>query len=107
MLPDKGAGPATSRLGALLKGPQGPRKPRPAKIPFPSPQHTVHDFELFNGLLGEDCADIASRMRRVDFAPREIIAREGTPGESMFFITEGRVEVWRKDPQSGIDFPVG
>ena len=47
---------------------------------------------------------IESRFRPREYAPQQAIVKEGGPGDAMFFITSGRVEVRKKDPNTGIDF---
>src|SRR5207237_6796648 len=68
------------------------------------PQHFLQRIKLFSALSMEDCNEVVKRMKRRDFPPNQIIVREGAPGNSMFFITAGQVEVRKKDPNTGIDF---
>jgi type IV pilus assembly protein PilB len=69
-----------------------------------SPQHFLQRIKLFSGLSVEECNHVVKRMKRRDFPPNQIIVREGAPGNSMFFLTAGLVEVRKKDPNTGIDF---
>ena len=69
-----------------------------------APQHFLQRIKLFSGLSVAECAEVVKRMKRRDFPPNQIIVREGAPGNSMFFITAGLVEVRKKDPNTGIDF---
>jgi len=66
--------------------------------------HYLQKIRLFSGLPYEECELIESRLRRCEFSPQQTIVREGGPGDAMFFITSGAVEVRKKDPQTGIDF---
>ncbi len=68
--------------------------------------HYLQDIRLFSGLPYEECTQIESRLRQREFAPQQIIVKEDGPGDAMFFITAGRVEVRKKDPNTGIDFVV-
>ncbi len=47
---------------------------------------------------------VESRLKPREFAPFQNIVKESGPGDSMFFINSGAVEVRRKDPNTGIDF---
>ena len=66
--------------------------------------HYLQKIRLFSGLPYEECVLIEGRMRPLEFAPQQILVEEGGPGDAMFFITSGAVEVRKKDPNSGIDF---
>ena len=68
------------------------------------PQHFLQRIQLFSALTVEECQAIVKKMKRRDFPPNQPIVREGAPGNSMFFITSGLVEIRKKDPQSGIEF---
>ncbi|HEY5161538.1 MAG TPA: ATPase, T2SS/T4P/T4SS family, partial [Terriglobales bacterium] len=68
------------------------------------PQHFLQRIKLFSALSIEDCQQVVKRMKRRDFPPNQVIVREGAPGNSMFFITSGTVEIRKKDPNTGIDF---
>jgi type IV pilus assembly protein PilB len=66
--------------------------------------HYLQKIRLFSGLPYEECLLIESRIRPREFAPQQTIVKEGGPGDAMFFITSGAVEVRKKDPNTGIDF---
>ena len=66
--------------------------------------HYLQKIRLFSGLPYEECMLIESRFRPTEFAPQQTIVKEGGPGDAMFLITAGRVEVRKKDPNTGIDF---
>src|SRR3954465_14194563 len=83
--------------------------PKPASpvnvTPAPSaPEHFLQRIKLFSGLSVLECTEVVKRMKRRDFPPNTVIVREGAPGNSMFFITSGLVEIRKKDPNTGIDF---
>src|SRR5262249_42639783 len=89
--------PATT-VGGVNVTPASPA-PRAAE-----PQHFLQRIKLFSGLSVIECTEVVKRMKRRDFPPNTIIVREGAPGNSMFFITAGLVEVRKKDTNTGIDF---
>jgi type IV pilus assembly protein PilB len=66
--------------------------------------HYLQKIRLFSGLPYEECLLMESRLRPREFAPKQTIVKEGGPGDAMFFITSGAVEVRKKDPNTGIDF---
>src|SRR5258708_2601931 len=78
--------------------------PAPAPATEVQPQHFLQRIKLFSTLSTVECAEVVKRMKRRDFPPNQIIVREGAPGNSMFFITSGLVEVRKKDAATGIDF---
>jgi type IV pilus assembly protein PilB len=80
-----------------------PASAAPAPAPA-APQHFLQRIQIFSALSPLECQEVVKRMKRRDFPPHQIIVREGQPGNSMFFITAGLVEVRRKDPATGIDF---
>jgi type IV pilus assembly protein PilB len=47
---------------------------------------------------------VESLMKVREFAPFQTIVKEGGPGDSMFILNAGAVEVRKKDPNTGIDF---
>src|SRR5215467_10170691 len=78
-----------------------PASPAPGAA---EPQHFLQRIKLFSGLSVIECTEVVKRMKRRDFPPNQIIVREGAPGNSMFFITAGLVEVRKKDAATSIDF---
>ncbi len=75
-----------------------------APAPAAEPLHFLQRIKLFSGLSVAECQEVVKRMKRRDFPPQQVIVREGAPGNSMFFITAGLVEVRKKDANTGIDF---
>jgi len=75
-----------------------------AQHPGQEPQHFLQRIKLFSALNAQECQEVVKRMKRRDFPPQMMIVREGQPGNSMFFITSGTVEIRKKDPNTGIDF---
>jgi type IV pilus assembly protein PilB len=89
------ASPAGATAGARAAG-------EPAHAPDRT--HYLQKIRLFSGLPYEECKLLESRLRPREFAPQQTIVKEGGPGDAMFFITSGSVEVRKKDPNTGIDF---
>jgi CRP-like cAMP-binding protein len=48
---------------------------------------------LFGSLADTDRAVIAARMRRVDFAPDQMIFSRGDPGREIYLVLEGRIRL--------------
>src|SRR3954462_4056618 len=88
---------------ATSPAPGAPDSAAPA-VAAPDAQHFLQRIKLFSGLSILECSEVVKRMKRRDFPPNQIIVREGAPGNSMFFITSGQIEVRKKDVTTGIDF---
>ena len=102
-----GAKPTTStNISLKVPIPEAPKPlvPPPAPGAPPAQEHFLQRVKLFSGLSMDECTEVVKRMKRRDFPPNQFIVREGAPGNSMFFITAGLVEVRKKDPNTGIDF---
>jgi type IV pilus assembly protein PilB len=101
--------PATSSNAAPAASstPKAAKAAAPHKAAVtPEPEHFLQRIKLFSTLSNEECQQVIKRMKRRDFPPNTAIVREGAPGNSMFFITAGLVEVRKKDPNTSIDFLV-
>ncbi len=66
--------------------------------------HYLQKIRLFSGLPYDECKLIESRLLTREYASQQTIVQEGGPGDAMFFITSGAVEVRKKDPHTGLDF---
>jgi type IV pilus assembly protein PilB len=85
----------------------GVRQPRAVEPPAeaaPAPTHYLQKIDLFSNLTNEECLIVESRLKPREFAPQQVIVKEGGPGDSMFFIRNGAVEIHKRDPNTGIDF---
>jgi len=51
------------------------------------------DQEILHGLSHEDLAALETELTHVGFAPGELLAKEGDPADSVFFLLEGQVSV--------------
>ncbi|MFQ5927979.1 MAG: cyclic nucleotide-binding domain-containing protein, partial [Terriglobia bacterium] len=78
--------------------------PPPGQAAPPRQQHFLQRIQLFSLLSYEQCDAIVRRLKRRDFPPNYYIVREGQSGDSMYFITAGKAEVRKKDPNTGIEF---
>lgn len=65
---------------------------------------SISELALFAGLSPAECQQLESRMRRREFAPQQLIVREGGPGDAAFLVTSGLVAVRHKDAMSGVEF---
>ena len=68
--------------------------------------HFLQRIQLFSLLTHSECDAIVKHLKRRDFPPSLYIVREGQTGDSMFFITAGKVEVRKRDTNTGIEFLV-
>jgi type IV pilus assembly protein PilB len=98
-----------------LRPPQRPsaEKAAPAAVivapevesqPLADRTHYLQKIDLFSALSYEECQAIESKLKRREFPPNHVVVREGGPGDSMFFINAGMVEVRKKDANTGIEF---
>jgi type IV pilus assembly protein PilB len=92
------------RAGAPARATTGAAAAPAAEAPSPERTHYLQKIRLFRGLPYEECRLLESRLRTREFAPQQMIVKEGGPGDAMFFITSGTVEVRKRDPNTGIDF---
>jgi len=79
--------------------PAASRQPAAAKK-----AHFLQRIQLFSLLSSAECDAIVRRLKRRDFPPQFYVVRENQPGDSMYFITAGKCEVRKKDPNTGIEF---
>ena len=84
--------------------PAAPAAARPVAPATPTRHHFLQRIDLFSLLSSHECDAIVRRLKRRDFPPTYYVVREGQPGDSMYFITAGRCEVRKKDPNTSIEF---
>lgn len=58
----------------------------------------LRDTLIFRLLADEDLEHLASRMKRLSYAPGEYLIRQGEQGDSMFFITGGDCSILLSTP---------
>ncbi len=66
----------------------------------------LKSIELFKDLNENELERIADRLTEKVYPPNSVILKEGSPGETMFFIKEGMVEVKRKEPYLGVNLTI-
>jgi len=59
------------------------------------PQGILRGLYFFRSLAEEDLHKIATVCREEQFAPGDMICREGSPADRFYIIVEGAVEVWK------------
>jgi type IV pilus assembly protein PilB len=72
-------------------------------MPFDDEVSYLKRSNLFCELGDQELAAIAARLRRKIHPARTIVVNEGGPGDAMFIIKEGEVQVRRREDESGID----
>jgi type IV pilus assembly protein PilB len=78
--------------------------PEPELRPLPPRIHYLQKIDLFSALSDEECLAVEDKLKRRELPPNQVVVKEGGPGDSMFFINAGSVEVRKKDPNTGIEF---
>ena len=76
--------------------------PEPRSLPPRT--HYLQRIDLFSGLSYDECLAVEDKLKRRELPPNQVVVKEGGPGDSMFFINAGSVEVRKKDPNTGIEF---
>ncbi len=66
--------------------------------------HYLQKIDLFSALTYDECESIEKKLKSREYPPNQVIVKEGGPGDSMFFISGGVVEVRKKDLNTGIEF---
>jgi len=64
----------------------------------------LRDIDLFAGLNGGTLTKLSSWVKVVQYPAGSVILKEGSPGESMYIVKSGEVEVRKRDPSTGINF---
>jgi CRP-like cAMP-binding protein len=62
----------------------------------------LRGLELLSGLSSSQLEDVSRRLKPVRYRQGEVIIREGDPGDEMFFIESGRVQVERGEGSNAI-----
>jgi CRP-like cAMP-binding protein len=62
------------------------------------PEEILSRIPIFRLLDEKDLAELAPKLRRLSFAPGEHILRQGDPGDSMYFVVAGRVDISFRSP---------
>jgi CRP-like cAMP-binding protein len=59
--------------------------------------HTIKQIEVFHGLSEAQLAPIARIAQRETHKNGDVIIEQGTPGDSMYIIARGQVEILKRD----------
>ena len=117
--PARPPAPAATRITAPPARPVAERPAEPSRVAVmtaveteaerrPAPPtrgtHYLQKIRLFSALSYDECRIVESHLKPREFAPFQTVVKEGGPGDSMFFVNGGGVEVRKKDPNTGIDF---
>ena len=62
------------------------------------PEDILARIPIFRLLEDKDLSELAGKLRRLSFAPGEHILRQGDPGDSMYFVVAGRVNISYRSP---------
>jgi ATP/ADP translocase/HEAT repeat protein len=54
----------------------------------------LKEVEIFSGLTGEDLTELAGFLKEVEFPEGETIFEEGDPGDALYVIRSGRVDMY-------------
>jgi signal transduction histidine kinase len=57
----------------------------------------IHRVPLFAGLTPAECNELYDSSQRIVAEPGDLIIEEGAPGESMFIVLDGELEVTKRD----------
>ncbi len=94
-VPGRPAERAAAAVGTEVEAEARPVGPR---------THYLQKIRLFSPLSYQECLMVESRLKPREFAPYQTIVKEGGPGDSMFIVDVGTVEVRTRDSNTGIDF---
>ena len=65
----------------------------------------LKNTDFFRDLPDEELLRLSARMIERSYPPNHAIVREGSPGDAMFLIVDGKVEIRKRDPKNN-DFDV-
>jgi type IV pilus assembly protein PilB len=66
----------------------------------------LRNIGLFNGLSREDLEKVAGKVQEKVYPSNTVILKEGSPGDYMFFVRTGEVEVKKREATLGIDLAI-
>jgi hypothetical protein len=81
---------ALARLGALRRLDAGVHAPL-AELA------ALRASSIFARLPGPELEGLARSLRRSEWAPRDVVVREGDPGDRFYLVKRGELEVWKGD----------
>lgn len=74
-------------------------------VPSVNRMELLKNTDFFRDLPDEELLRLSSRMIERSYPPNHAIVREGSPGDAMFLIVDGKVEIRKRDPKNN-DFDV-
>jgi type IV pilus assembly protein PilB len=66
----------------------------------------LKNTELFKSLGEEEIQELGNRLKERVYPPNTAIVREGAPGDAMFIIKDGKVDVKKREQTMGIDMTI-
>jgi len=66
----------------------------------------IRSIELFKDLSADEQQKIADKLTEKTYPPNSVILKEGSPGDTMFFIKEGMVDVKRRESYLGVSLTI-
>jgi type IV pilus assembly protein PilB len=75
-------------------------------VPYKERIASLKRTDIFRDLSDEEVLRFSSALQERTYPPNTAIVREGTPGNAMFIIAGGKVEIRRRDPRSDFDVTI-
>jgi small-conductance mechanosensitive channel/CRP-like cAMP-binding protein len=94
------AGIPVSEISMLLE-----KKPDAPPLEEATPEDILRRIPIFRLLEENGRGELAKSLRRLSFAPGELILRQDDPGDSMYFVLAGRVGITYRPPD-GVEQPL-
>ncbi|HOV90990.1 MAG TPA: ATPase, T2SS/T4P/T4SS family [Syntrophorhabdaceae bacterium] len=66
----------------------------------------LKNSELFKSLNEDELRALANQLKERIYPPNTAIVREGAQGDSMFIISNGKVEIKKREPSLGVDLTI-
>ena len=66
----------------------------------------LQNTELFKSLKQDELQELGNRLKERVYPPNTAIVREGSPGDAMFIIKDGKVDIRKREQSMGIDMTI-
>ena len=66
----------------------------------------LKNTELFKSLNQDELQELGNRLKERVYPPNTAIVREGSPGDAMFIIKDGKVDIKKREQSMGIDMTI-
>lgn len=66
----------------------------------------LKNTELFKSLNQDELQELGNRLKERVYPPNTAIVREGAPGDAMFIIKDGKVDIKKREQSMGIDMTI-